>query len=222
MSQSYRIETLGHFSTYGDGPKGDYLCTVAGDDRELKLFHDTSGNYDPPKVGDEIFGDIVPGKRNGEWRLKRGSRQGGGSSSSAGGGGRSSDPPDRFDRKPEHPRNEVRMIHTSALSAAPAYYELLRTEGVIPQAESKAAALATLAGIVTWLENGYGPVLDAVVAEVKAAPQMNGGGGEVPADTTGLQPAAASKADDDIPFRRLPIPDLEARRRDLFTGDRIV
>ena len=32
--------------------------------------------------------------------------------------------------------------------------------------------------------------------------------------------AAAKSADDDIPFRRLPIPDMEVRRRDLFVGDR--
>ena len=196
------ITSIGHFSTYGDSPKGDYLCRIEGDDRELLLFHDSSSRYDPPRVGDSFEADVVAGKKPGTWRLKRrsGSGSGGGSSSTGGGGGTDGK---SFDRRPEHPRNEARMIHSNALTAAPAYYELLRTEGVIPQAQSKAAALDTLAGITRWLENGYAPILEQAAAEgasgngaaLLSVPQ------EVPADTTVFQPSvSANPGDELIPF----------------------
>lgn len=111
-----------------------------------------------------------------------------------------------YERGAEHPRNEARAIHTSALSAAPAYYELLRTEGVIPQAQDKPSALNTLAGIVRWLESGYAPVLAAVSGPAQASPQNGAARGsqptlpeEVPADREGLTPAPAG-VDDSVPF----------------------
>lgn len=55
-------------------------------------------------------------------------------------------------------------------------------------------------GVVANFEGFF----DAVIAKIQGAPPqqtLNGGGGEVPADTTGMQPAAAPADDgEDIPF----------------------
>lgn len=203
MSQSYRIETLGQKALWENAPdKGDYPATLHGFEGEVLIFHDASKPYDPPRIGDEIFGTVEPDKR-GNLRFKRASRF---RSSTTSGQPRQSEGPGLtwrsapYERGAEHPRNEARAIHTSAVSAAPAYYELLRTEGVIPQAPDKASMLNTLSGIVAWLEGGYGPVLDAVSAPASGAGQ-NGAERqqEIPADTEGLQPAATA-ADESIPF----------------------
>lgn len=214
MTQTYRIASIGGPTLWEEGsPKGDYFATLQGFDGEVLIFHDSSSNYDAPKVGDELFGTVEKDKR-GNLRFKRASRNRSTQSSTGGGGGsRQSEGPGLswrsapYERGAEHPRNEARAIHTSALSAAPAYYELLRTEGVLDQAKDKPSMLDTLAGIVLWLEGGYGPVLDAVVAPGAGAAQepaqgrLNGGPQEeIPADRTDLAPAAATTADEDLPF----------------------
>lgn len=186
-----RIETLGHFSTYGDSTKGDYLVTVAGDDRELALFHDTSSDYDAPKVGDDFPAEIIQGKR-GEWRLKRASRQGGGGN--RGGGGKDDK---NFDRRPEHPRNEARMIHTSSLSAAPSYISQMLAMGFLEVPKDEESYWLLVSATATRLTKSYRGVLKGTESAPVSQPQLNGG--EVPADTAGLTPAPAGVSDD-VPF----------------------
>jgi hypothetical protein len=197
MSQSYRIETLGHFSTYGDSTKGDFLVTVAGDPRELKLFHDTSSSYDAPQVGDEFAGEIVQGKR-GEWRLKRASRGSGGSTSSSSGGGSKT-----YERQPDHPLNMARALHTSALSSTPAFVDQLLTIGAVPQPTSEDEYWALVTRVCGRLKRSYPEqVRVQALAPAGGEGRLNGSPPqqpEIPADTVGLTPAPAG-VDDDVPF----------------------
>lgn len=181
---SYRIETLGHFSTYGDSTKGDYLCTVAGDSRELALFHDSASSYDPPKVGDEFAGEIVKGKR-GEWRLKRTPRQqAGGQSSSTGGG---------YQKSPDQQRSIVRQ-HSQEMALR---FIAATGDAKDMNLTDPTVVGAYLSGTVRRLTDWF--AADAT-APPKSAPVSQSNGGEVPADMRELQPVAASKSDEDIPF----------------------
>lgn len=111
----------------------------------------------------------------------------------AGGGGGGGDSKN-FDRRPEHPRNESRMIHTSSLSATPGYIEQMLTIGVAEQPKTWDEYWALVEKVASKLTHSY---------EVAMEPQQQlpVAGGEVPADTDGLAPAAAAAPDDDkIPF----------------------
>ena len=104
---------------------------------------------------------------------------------------------DNYDRRPEHPRNEARMIHTSALSAAPDYYRLMREENIIAKPEGQQEFWAALRAVAGELTLTYKSAL-AGLAGPATSPQV---AAEVPADTEGLQPAAGgAQTDDDIPF----------------------
>ena len=147
----------------------------------------------PPKAGEKL---AVERTQKGEFndvpftRLFLADTYQGGSGSGGGGS-------DNYDRRPEHPRNEARMIHTSAVSAAPDYYRLFREENLLAKPDSLDEAKSALRDIVGELERGYLVAL-AGLAGPASAPQV---AAEVPADTEGLQPAAAGvKSDDDIPF----------------------
>lgn len=62
---------------------------------------------------------------------------------------------EQYARRPDHPENVARMRHAAALAAAPGYYELFRTEDVLPKADSLEKAKANLEGIMGWLEGTY-------------------------------------------------------------------
>jgi hypothetical protein len=106
--------------------------------------HRRRGAENTPKQGDELHVDVSKDKRG--WKGKSAARRdrsplAGGSSAGY--------------RNPPTPEEEARMRHTSALSAAPDYYRLLREENAIPKPENKDQMVATLEGIVTWLEGTY-------------------------------------------------------------------
>jgi hypothetical protein len=103
----------------------------------------------------------------------------------------------KFDRRPEHPRNEARMIHTSALSAAPVYIEQMLTLSVVDQPADEAAYWALVSAVASRLTRTYARVLEGH-AQAATGPE-NGAGGEIPADARDLQPAKAA-ADDELPF----------------------
>lgn len=128
--------------------------------------------------------------KRGNWRFRY-AKKGSGGGDDAG----------RFDRKPEHPENAARMRHTSALSATPTYIEQMLTIGVVDQPKTLDEYRELVARTILWLLDTY-----PGVPEPPAQPELAANG--------------ASKADEDIPFRRPEIPDLEARRRDLFVGDK--
>lgn len=187
------IQTLGHFSTYGNGPKGDYLVTIAGDDRELALFHDSSSKYNAPQVGDQFPAEIVKGKR-GEWRLKRASGGGAtsstdGGSSSTGGGGYSPESIARMSRS--HAQEMALLLITATGDADELNLEDRATVG--------AYLNGTFSRLVRWFEAD----VEKAGADTKAnpQPQQNGAPQEVPVDTTDLQPAPVpATAGDDVPF----------------------
>lgn len=210
--QEFTVAGISGVSEEPWGDNNDMLTTevmFAGDERVWKIHHNVAWpvaisqgsvlegwkNFDKSTFG-------LSNKHKGDHAKSSKPKSGGGGGSGPGLSWKSAP----YERGAEHPRNEARAIHTSAISAAPGYYELLRTEGVIPKAEDKASMLNTLAGIVTWLESGYLPVLDAVSAQAlpvpPAAPQSASNGApppEVPADTEGLTPAPAGVSDD-VPF----------------------
>lgn len=98
-----------------------------------------------------------------------------------------------YERGAEHPRNEVRMIHTAALSATPDFYRLLREENFIDKPKDKPDALRVLTSITQWLADSYPALLeDASGSPPKPA-------SEVPVDTDGLNPAQ-SEILADVPF----------------------
>lgn len=99
-----------------------------------------------PYDGQVIYGHLEDGKFG--KKLKKDQRDNGSQPASKGSG-------DDYARRPDHPDNVARMKHTSALSAAPKYYEVLRTDGVIAKPTSKDHALATLRGLIEWLEGSY-------------------------------------------------------------------
>lgn len=85
-----------------------------------------------------VAADLDPGLKDGElvkgWKNpdnKFGIATGGGSPN--GGQRRSAAPDAKFDRRPDHPRQEARAIHTSALSAASAYIEQALTINAVAQ-----------------------------------------------------------------------------------------
>lgn len=186
----------------------------AAPDRLFEL-HKKEGNE--PRLGDVL--DVErsqEGEFNGEpfVRLFLAKPQGVGSSS-AGGSSQGSNDPSRFDRKPEHPRNEARIIHTSALSAAPGYINQMLAMGWLAAPKDEDAYWALVAQVAGRLRKSYQGALGAAESPQQTLPPQ-----EVPADTAGLtNGGAAAKATDDVPFRRLPVPDREVRRRDLFVSD---
>lgn len=172
-------------------------------------LHKKPGNT--PQPGDTVEVDrFSPGEFNGEpfVRIFAASQQqsAGGSTPSA----RSSDGPGLawksapYERGAEHPRNEVRMIHTSALSAAPAYIDQMLTIGVAAQPKDEQAYWALVGHVAGRLAKSYAGALDGVSgAQAASQPPQNGSqqGMEVPADTREMAPAAAAGSDDsDIPF----------------------
>ena len=177
---------------------------------------------DPPKVGDLI--DVEKswaGEYNGDKfvRIKQvynpTATDGRGVNSDAGG---------KFDRRREHPRNEARMIHTSALSATPGYIEQMLTLSLVKAPQDEDEFWKLVGHVATRLTRSYERAMEPAGQEslpVQDLPTDVRGPQDLPADTAGLNNGPA-KTDASIPFRRLPIPDREARRRDLFTGDKFV
>lgn len=189
-------------------------------------LHKKEGNE--PKAGDVLE---VERKQQGEFQgepfvrlfLAKPQNPGGGYT----GGSRQSDGPGLqwrsapFERGAEHPRNEVRMIHTSALSAAVPFINQMVAFGLVDAPKDEDAYWTLVGHVAGRLTKSYEAPLSATLPPPEAQQTLNGGGGEVPADTREMAPAGvATSSDDDIPFARPRIPDRETRRRDLFIGDR--
>ena len=205
MPAEYVIASLGQKIVWEDETaKGDFPVGLQGDDREVLIFHDASTKYAAPKVGDKLFGDVTKDGR-GNWRFKRAAR-----ADSPGSGGprqqakRDQGPGLRWHNAPynssaSHPRDEVRMIRTSALSSAPAYIESMFTfaplEGV-ERPKTAAEYWVLVNRVVERLEASYHSALGAYDERVSPQPQL---AAEVPADTDGL--AEEQRAHDaSIPF----------------------
>lgn len=183
MSDTYRIETLGGFSRYEEGgTKGDYLVTVQGDDREFKLFHDSSSDFDAPSVGDDLYGEIKKDKRN-QWRISRKPKPKAGGK---GGGGYS-------------PEEVARITRSHSQEMALRYFSLRQSEGKLP----KDFNLGHVRDCAAWFDRDVQAAVPPAPSN-GSAPQVQQQ--EVPADTEGLVPdevaaaVAASKSGDDIPF----------------------
>jgi hypothetical protein len=167
-------------------------------------LHKKVGN-DPPGVGEQLE---VERTQEGEFggvkftRLFLAKPANAGPSSTGGGGSRQSDGPGLtwrsapFERGAEHPRNEVRMIHTSALSAAPGYINQMLAFGVEEAPADQDAYWKLVTKVAGRLARSYQGAMSATEQPPAAS---NGGGGDVPADTRELAPAAPV-ADDSIPF----------------------
>jgi hypothetical protein len=101
----------------------------------------------PPTKDSEIRGDVREHEFQGEtfkrfYKEREAAWTANGSST----GGKS------FERRPDHPKVLAHIARRHAQGLAPSYYELLRTEGVLPQATDEEAAWAALARIATRLE----------------------------------------------------------------------
>lgn len=144
----------------------------------------------PPEPGDLLNVErFIPGEFQGEQfvRIKQVYNQAARSGDSK-----------SFDRRPEHPRNEARMIHTSALSAAPAYIEQMLTVGVLAQPSSEDDYWSLVSRVAGRLARSYAGALAGTESPQRELPVVSNGG-EVPADVAGLAPAPAG-VDDDVPF----------------------
>jgi len=192
MSQSYTITGLFPKAVWeNDSNKGDYTVNFEGLDDEVLIFHDASKDFAPPKVGDEVYGEVGPAKgRSGAGKLrfsyKPRPKSGGGSSTAGGGGGT------RW--TPEKERSVVRQ-HSQEMAirfiAATGDAKDLNLE----DADTVRVYLGRVKRLTDWFAKDATP--EGNGAAVVAPP--NGGGGEVPADTAGLAPAPAGVGDD-IPF----------------------
>ncbi len=177
-----------HDSIPTDVPSGEY---------EL---HKKPGNT--PQVGDEIEVDrFAPGQSPDGTPFVRifaaSSFAGGGSSTGAGGGSTAA-------RTPDQQKSIVRQ-HSQEMAL-----RLIEATGDAKDLNLSDAGLAGtyLNGTVKRLTNWFAQ--DALPERAAPAPTVNGGGGEVPADTTGLPSTAplpqtgpldhGETADDDIPF----------------------
>lgn len=162
-------------------------------------LHKKPGNT--PQPGDVIEVDrFAPGEHDGApyVRIFAASQQSAGGSTSSSAGGDSKN----FDRRPEHPRNEARMIHTSAMSAAPSYIEQMLTIGVAAQPKDEDAYWALVGHVAGRLAKSYEKALgDTGAAPAASQGRSNGSPqqAEVPGDTAELVPAPAGVGDS-IPF----------------------
>lgn len=160
-------------------------------------LHMNEGN-DPPAVGDTLD---VERFITGEFsqvpfsRIKKVWKQDGGDKSSGGGGGK-----DDFERRPDHPINMARALHTSALSSTPVFIDQMLTIGAVPQPSTEAEYWALVGRVCGRLRASYP---DAVLAQAdgpQAGSTAQNGGGEVPADTTGLEPQPAPAGTSEFGF----------------------
>lgn len=104
---------------------------------------------------------------------------------------------DKFDRRPEHPRNEARMIHTSALSAAPTYINQMLAMGWLEVPKDEDAYWQLVTRVAGRLARSYQGAISATEQAPSPQPQLNGG--EVPADMSGL-PTGPVSDDSQIKF----------------------
>lgn len=200
MSQGvYKIESARVDRTYSDqyGEKQVWLVRLENARAETPsgLFElHKKQDSKPPEPGDTLNVErFIPGDFQGEpfVRIKQVYNQ------AARGSGDSKS----FDRRPEHPRNEARMIHTSALSAAPAYIEQMLTVGALEQPSSEDDYWSLVSRVAGRLARSYEAALRGIEGGQQQVPPPAAGsnGGEVPADASGLVPAPAGVADD-VPF----------------------
>lgn len=167
-------------------------------------LHKKEGNA-PPSVGEQLDVDRHYQGQDNQGvpftRLYLASQQGQQQSSGGSGGGGG-----KFDRRPEHPRNEARMIHTSSLSAAPTYIEQMLTMSVVEQPKDEDAYWKLVDRVVFRLTRSYDRAMESEPAQ-----QTLNGEAQVQADTEGLEPQAyttgrwnvspqATPADETIPF----------------------
>lgn len=171
-------------------------------------LHKVKGNA-PPKPGEKITvkdtrADTYEGVPFTRLYLDSGYRPGqnGGGGAGKGGGGKD------FERRPEHPRNEARFIHTSCLSSAPAFIDQMLTLNIQKTPGSWDEYFELVGRVVNKLRGSYQGPLERV-SPPPATPPVQFPQQEVPADTEGLpgtngEPptpeSVASAADDDIPF----------------------
>jgi len=172
-------------------------------------LHKKPGNT--PQPGDTIeVKRFAPGEHQGNPHVRifvespQGAGAGAGTSSTGGGGGGT-----RW--TPEKERSVVRQhsqeMALRFIAATKGFDELDPTE----DADVGFVLNSVVRRVTDWFAADATP--EGNGAAVVAPP--NGGGGEVPADTSGLAPAPAGVGDD-IPFHHRPVPDFESRRRDLF------
>lgn len=117
-----------------------FEALLAGDgapSRTLKLYKPKTAQ--PYAEGDTVDGTINEGK------FKKESSWGG--SGGADGG--------KFDRRPEHPSNERRMRHSTAISSTTGFIDQMLTLSVIPQPKDKDEYTNLAEGVITWIESTY-------------------------------------------------------------------
>ena len=210
------------------GDNGDMLTTkviFTDGDREWKIHHNVAW---PVAISQ---GSVLEGWKNfekGTFGLSKkhkgddpgpARRSGGASKSAAGPGLTWKSAP--YERGAEHPRNEVRMIHTSSLSAAVPFINQMVAFGFVTPPADEDAYWKLVGHVAGKLTASYQKPLGATEAPAQSVSQPQLNGGEVPADTAGLTPGPVGVSDD-VPFHHLPVSNFEIRRRDLFTGDRWV
>jgi hypothetical protein len=183
MSQNYTIKALGDKALWdGETSKGDYPATLAEFDEEVLVFHDSTSNFDPPKVGDVMFGDPQKDKR-GRWRFKRKARPKGASGNSQGGG--------------FGPEDIARITRSHSQEMALRFFAVKQASGGLPADFN----LGHVRDCASWFDRDVQAAVPP--APSNGTPQMEA---EVPADMEGLVPSdvaeavAAAKSDDDIPF----------------------
>lgn len=182
MPSTYRIEGLaGKTQWEGDPTKGDFPASLEGDDREVLIFHDNASNFDPPKPGDEIFGDITKDKR-GNWRFKRAKKNAGGGGSFSGGGS-------SYDK----PETIARITRSHSQEMALRALDIAVGKGLFVPKNTDALRAA----ITAWTD-----WFDTDVQSASGASESASNGqarAEVPADTAGLTPAQKAH-DEALPF----------------------
>jgi hypothetical protein len=102
----------------------------------------------PAPVPGEIQGWVNDGGKFGLATGKPSTGGGGSGSRSNGTGG-------DFERRPDHPVQMQRALHTSALSTAVPLIEQMLTIGVVNQPKTKDEYLALVQGVATWVQQTY-------------------------------------------------------------------
>lgn len=196
MPSTYTIEQLGQKAVWeNDQNKGDYPAILSGVEGEVLMFHDSSSDFDPPKIGDEVFGEIKPNKaRGGGQRFSYKPRSSPGGHSPRGGGGKGGGySPGDIARITRSHSQEMAVRLIAASGAA---------QGLDPANATDAGPF--LNGVVARLADWFDADVAKAEAAVKGAestPAPVSRAEEVPADREGLdgQPAP-TRADDQIPF----------------------
>lgn len=156
---SYTVESIiGQEEWSGNqGQMRTYELMLQGESRPVSLTRKAGSQ--PPSAGETLDGFINESAKGRNFKVDRQN----GSQSSTGGGGKD------FDRRPDHPIQMARALHTSALSTAPVLIDQMLTLGVIEQPADKDAYLKLVEGVATWVQATYPkPVLD-VAAKADAA-----------------------------------------------------